>query len=376
MADNNSEMASPGALRAARVALTGRFVLVSREHARELLQQAGAKITSAVTRATTHLIVGCGGWPLLADGTIPHGLKRAEALNRQGGGPQILAEAALLEELGLRSLSQRSRAYPLEEAQHLVGIDAQTMLLCESLGLVRSQNGWLDFQDLVSLRTVVSLIRSGVRIEAISESVHRLANLVPGLDRPLAQFEMIAAGRDQLLARRDGVLMAPDGQLVLEFEPQPDPALAHPGALARIERGADQWHATGENLEEQGRFEEAAEAYRRAIAINPNLAEAHFNLGNVLRTLEQLDAAEQSFRDAALAAPMPEAWYNLADLLDERGRIAEAIDCLQHALALDNTFADAHFNLAIALEQQGNPHQAAHHRQHYEALVQAIDSTG
>ena len=42
-------------------------------------------------------------------------------------------------------------------------------------------------------------------------------------------------------------------------------------------------------LNELGRYREAAEACRKAIAANPRIAEAHHNLGSILQTLGQLD---------------------------------------------------------------------------------------
>jgi tetratricopeptide (TPR) repeat protein len=55
----------------------------------------------------------------------------------------------------------------------------------------------------------------------------------------------------------------------------------------------------------------------------------------------------------------PPAWHNLADLLDERGRLTEAVDCEWRALTADPQYADAMFNLALFLQRLGNHAEAA-----------------
>jgi tetratricopeptide (TPR) repeat protein len=53
------------------------------------------------------------------------------------------------------------------------------------------------------------------------------------------------------------------------------------------------------------------------------------------------------------------AWHNLADLLDDGGRLAEAVDCEQRALDADPGYADAIFNMALFLQRLERHAQAA-----------------
>ncbi|MGA7384061.1 MAG: tetratricopeptide repeat protein, partial [Methylocella sp.] len=74
------------------------------------------------------------------------------------------------------------------------------------------------------------------------------------------------------------------------------------------------------------------------------------------RTVE----AEAAYRRAVKADPsFPPGWHNLADLLDESGRLSEAVDCERRALAADPLYADAMFNLALFLQRLGNHAEAA-----------------
>ena len=62
------------------------------------------------------------------------------------------------------------------------------------------------------------------------------------------------------------------------------------------------------------------------------------------------------------------AWYNLADIQEERGQIKEAVASLQSALAACATYADAHFNLALCYEKLGRKPEADRHWSAYVKL--------
>ena len=98
--------------------------------------------------------------------------------------------------------------------------------------------------------------------------------------------------------------------------------------------------------------EGAIAAYRRALSGQPELADAHNNLGRMLHDRGDLAAAEAHYR-LALCSHRYIAlyWFNLGVVLEDLGRSAEAIDAYERALAIDLQLADAHFNLARQIEQ-------------------------
>jgi tetratricopeptide (TPR) repeat protein len=63
--------------------------------------------------------------------------------------------------------------------------------------------------------------------------------------------------------------------------------------------------------------------------------------------------SEAAVRAATCANPaFAEAWYNLADLLDDQGRFEAAIECLRKALVVAPNYIDAMFNLALLLQRR------------------------
>jgi predicted O-linked N-acetylglucosamine transferase (SPINDLY family) len=115
----------------------------------------------------------------------------------------------------------------------------------------------------------------------------------------------------------------------------------------------------GNRLRAQGKFEEAIAAYRRAIGIKPDFAEAHSNLGIMLVVQGKLEEAIAAFRRAISIKPdHTEAHSNLGTMLVNQGKLEEAIAAYRRAIDIKPDFAQAHSNLANALAKQGKLEEA------------------
>jgi tetratricopeptide (TPR) repeat protein len=91
-------------------------------------------------------------------------------------------------------------------------------------------------------------------------------------------------------------------------------------------------------------------AFRKALARNPDFADAHFNFGNALREAGRDAEAVEHFRAATRLEPdFADAHYNLGLAEAQRGHFAAAIEAYGKALALTPGQADAHIGLSRAL---------------------------
>jgi predicted O-linked N-acetylglucosamine transferase (SPINDLY family) len=124
------------------------------------------------------------------------------------------------------------------------------------------------------------------------------------------------------------------------------PECAADKALGELKAGAA--------LMAESRFAEAAEHFRRAIALAPQVPESHNNLAAALQRLGDPSGAIPSYQEAIRLAPgVPELHHNLAMALQEVRRFDEAIAACRRAIALRPAYADAYYNLAKALRAQG-----------------------
>ena len=74
------------------------------------------------------------------------------------------------------------------------------------------------------------------------------------------------------------------------------------------------WYNLGVALQDQGKLEEAAEAYQRAIALRARLPKALTNLGGVLKDLGRLSESMEACRAALAIKPdLVEAAWAVVD---------------------------------------------------------------
>lgn len=117
--------------------------------------------------------------------------------------------------------------------------------------------------------------------------------------------------------------------------------------------------ATGQEMLESGRLDEALAEFSRAIAENPTLTVAHVGLGDIHRQKGDYAAAQQAYRKAAELEPGNfKAQYSDGLMLQLLNRLAEAVRAYLRALSIQPSDFDANRNLATAYLQLSEPHQA------------------
>ena len=114
------------------------------------------------------------------------------------------------------------------------------------------------------------------------------------------------------------------------------------------------WKALALSYEKKGQILKSLAANQKAKEINPQDADVHNNLGNILEKLEKFEEAQNSYGQAILLKQnYTEAYYNLANLLNKLGRFDEAEKNYNQAIKFKPNFAEAFNNLANVLKDQG-----------------------
>ena len=109
----------------------------------------------------------------------------------------------------------------------------------------------------------------------------------------------------------------------------------------------------GVALLEQFKHKEAADAFKRALQLEPGLTLARINLGIALFNIPDLPAAQRELQAAATAAPnAPQPHYVLGLLAKLQNRPADAIAEFQKVLAIDPNDVGANVNIGQLYAQQ------------------------
>ena len=130
---------------------------------------------------------------------------------------------------------------------------------------------------------------------------------------------------------------------------------------AVLERDAD--HADALNLAavisfQTGWTEQGVELVRRAIALRPDVAASHANLGQALSSLGRHAEAAVALRRAIVLQPGAKTHAGLGFTLLALGDAQGALKSFDAALALLPTFAEAHNSRGLALHRLGRTEEA------------------
>jgi predicted Zn-dependent protease len=282
--------------------------------------------------------------------------------------------------------------YTLSEIAERLGLSRSVITGLIAAGFVTPARGAkreyrFSFQDMVLLRAAQGLQAAQVPTRRILQSLRQLRERLPE-EMPLAGIRIGAMGREVVVREGGQPWRADSGQLLFDF----DTEFAARGAGAEVHTlrthetpagprhhdagsglGPDpdpsaEWFQRGAELETRDPARAEA-AYRRAIALQPALADAYLNLGALLAERGRHDAAIATYHEGLARCPREALLhYNLAVALEDVKRIDAAIAAYDRCLALDATMADAHFNVARLHEQQGRAKRAIRHYSAYRRL--------
>jgi tetratricopeptide (TPR) repeat protein len=304
---------------------------------------------------------------------------------------------------------QSAQRFSLREAARILEVPEARLRALARAGLLTPQRGPIGplsfgFQDLLLLRTTKGLLESGVPMRQIRRIWASLREQLSA-DLPLTSISIHTDG-EQVVASDGSTRWRPDsGQMLLDFEvreiaeraeeaadstrarmpacpgaaavtrvpsgfeDRADAVTPGPGAGMPVERSSEHgapvsatdWYDRACELEFDSP-EQARIAYERAIDLDPDMAEAHVNLGRLFHLSGERGRAEPQYREAVRLDPDdPMPHFNLGLLLEQSGRQDEAVHAYRQSILRDPDFADAHCNLGLLLESLGRRKEAVRH---------------
>jgi tetratricopeptide (TPR) repeat protein len=253
--------------------------------------------------------------------------------------------------------------YSATDIDRLVALPAELMRSMAVAGLIRPRKnaGMLSYStdDLLILRAAGALRAARVPSRRIPEALVKLRAALPsGSDlTALSTPPAGAAGVNQevILASERRSTRRPVPWI---FDLRPTSATAAKRReAARLKRQNAEKHFLKALAAEDGDVTAARAGYIAALKTYRGHLGARINLGRLLHLNGELREAEKIYRQAQHASALLS--FNLALLLEDLNRDEEAVQAYRHALALDPTLHDAHFNLS-RLHERAARHREAH----------------
>lgn len=273
--------------------------------------------------------------------------------------------------------SAPKQEYTRGDVRRMLGVSEQQLRSWERHGLIPGV-ATFSFSDLIALKTLQKLRENRVPPRKIGRALTALKKKLSHVEHPLSELKIFSDGRTITVQIAGQKMEALTGQLLFNFDTSELGSLKSfspkPAYDRGSERQAESYFQKGLALEETGApIEEAVQAYKQALELNPAAAGALVNLGTIYYRQRKYQEAEQHYVKAIeVDSNYPLAHYNLGNLYDEQGDLTRAEHHYNTALRLNPNYADAHFNLALLSERCGDFLKAVRHWKSYLRL----DSTG
>ncbi|HKN87668.1 MAG TPA: tetratricopeptide repeat protein [Nitrospiraceae bacterium] len=261
-------------------------------------------------------------------------------------------------------------SYTTDDVLRILHLSEQTLRACFRAASYPSRKTTrqprFTFQDLLILRTAKGLLKAGISVGRVRKVLASLRRQLPD-DQALSHVKIYADGRRVVVWDAAGQWQPDSGQFLLNFDvdevkgPGKVRTLARRGAVSRTRLTAQQWYERALELE-QDSPEEACHAYEEAVKADPKLIEAHLNLGLLHHIEDRLDQAEACYRRAIEYAPdEPHGYFNLGGVLKQKDDRPGAIAAYTAAIERQPDLTEAHEQLALLYDAEGNTTMAFRH---------------
>src|SRR5690348_2917219 len=217
--------------------------------------------------------------------------------------------------------------YSRTDLLRILRLTARQLTAWEKAGLLTLAETY-SFFDLLQVKKVRDLCARRVRPAVIRESLQAMQKQVAGMENPLLEAGAYSTGA-RVVFRHEGKALEPiAGQFVMDFDPADKVVAANSKLRAiAVDEGVAELFARGIALEEEPSTQtEAIEVYQKVLELEPQHAAAHINVGTIFYNRQDFAQAEHHYRAAIEADPRYAlAYFDLGNVLDETGRVPEAI---------------------------------------------------
>ncbi len=118
------------------------------------------------------------------------------------------------------------------------------------------------------------------------------------------------------------------------------------------------YYNLGNMMYRQGKYDEAARLWNKALEVKPDMFAVHNNLGVIYEKSGDYALAEKHFRAVLSVRTMPEVYVNLGNVLKEQGRDEEAGEAYRRAIRLSYNDLTAYMRLSELYEAEGRYDEA------------------
>jgi tetratricopeptide (TPR) repeat protein len=213
------------------------------------------------------------------------------------------------------------------------------------------------YQDEGRMKEAIAQYHESIRIKPFFLKAY--VNLALAMDREgrsdiaIAFFQHIIMNWPQFGA---GHAMLAD---ILKKQDKPSEAITKYLESLQIEEFPEVHVRLGLLLAKEGKTEEAAFHFYRALEMNPALVDARVNLGILLVKKGMIDEARKEYLTALRVVPnLTEAHFSLGNLYLREGKLEDARRHLAEAVQADPDHAGARTNLGVTMGRQGNIKEA------------------
>jgi tetratricopeptide (TPR) repeat protein len=307
--------------------LVGRLQGLTRRRLDTLVRLRNGKLATRPGRNVTLIAFGHSATTQAIDDgrvTLPAGLPSNATL---------ISENVLRRRLGLlEPPAEVDRSMGRPEIERLSGLSPNLISCLVLFDVLEPVDERFAYRDLVAAREASRLLKRGVALADVLDAAIALRRR----GAHLAEARLTEGPTGELLREVAGQLSELSGQLTMPLEQKP--------------RSVDDLLSDAEDAVERGDLATAENLYTTAMRADTADPVLPFNLGNVFEAQGRVAEAKIAWQIAVARDPaFAESWYNLALAAEDEDQTDLAVAEYRRAVQAQPDFADAHFNMALLL---------------------------